>query len=134
MTYEVPLTAEPVVKAKHNLAVEDMLKSAKKKLLQNGYQIQRFDSEAGIISTSLKNKKLTPAEADCGKIMGLDYLKDNRSKTEMALNIIVTEQDITVKSSIYVEYELGESTQDIALTCVSRGVVENKLLKQLITG
>ncbi|WDE11136.1 hypothetical protein [Thalassomonas haliotis] len=134
VNYEAPLTIEPVVKADHNQSVKNILKNAKRTLLMDGYQIQTFDDEAGIISTSLKNKKLTPMEADCGQTMGLDYLKDNRTKTELALNIIVTEKEITVKSNIHGEYKPGSVDQDMTLTCISKGVVENKLLKQLITG
>ena len=66
--------------------------------------------------------------------MGIDYLKDNRTKTEVAINIIVTDKEITVKSNIHGEYKPGRVDQDMTLTCVSRGVVENKLLKQLTTG
>ena len=134
ISYQAPITVAPVVKASHQQAVHKMLNNAKRILLQAGYRIRVFDHEAGIITTSLKHQRLTPKQADCGKIMGMDYLKDNRTKTEMALNIIVTEQEITVKPSIQGKYNPENMDEDINLTCISKGLVEKQVLKHLLAG
>ncbi|CAM4080234.1 hypothetical protein [Pseudoalteromonas byunsanensis] len=130
-TYQAPQTPEKVISAQHSKSTSELLRSAKQVLLLEGYQIQTYDDQAGIISTTLKNKKLTIAQADCGTTMGIDYLKDNRTKTEVALNIIVNDSAITVKSNIHGEYKPGSATNDITLTCVSKGTIESEVLKKI---
>lgn len=131
-TYQQPLTVEPLTKANHNKTPSLLLNSAKKQLLLDGYQIQVIDNEAGIISTSSKTLKLSPTEADCGQTMGLDYLKDKRTKTDIAINIIISKSEIIIKSNIQGEYKPGAVEQNITLSCVSKGKVENDLLNKLL--
>jgi hypothetical protein len=131
MTYEAPTITAPIVKTELSKSSKDTLNSAKRALLREGYQIQAFDDDAGFISTALINKKVTPAEADCGSTMGIDYLKDSRTKTQVAINIIVNNNDVVVKSNIQGEYKPGAVDQDITLTCISKGVIEQGLLRQI---
>jgi hypothetical protein len=131
MTYEAPTITAPIVKTELSKSSKHTLNSAKRTLLREGYQIQAFDDEAGFISTALINKKVTPAEADCGSTMGIDYLKDSRTKTQVAINIIVNNNDVVVKSNIQGEYKPGAVDQDITLTCISKGVIEQGLLRQI---
>lgn len=130
--YQAPETIEQTVSSKHTKSTTDIMTAAKQVLLLNGYQIQTFDDQAGIISTALKNKKLTPTHADCGSTMGLDYLKDHRTKTEVALNIIVNDDIVTVKSNIQAEYKPGSATQDITLSCISKGIIEKAVLDKIV--
>ena len=130
--YKAPTEIDPIIKAPHNKSPLTLLNQAKKELLIAGYQIQTIDNDAGIISTELKNLSLTPAKANCGKTMGLDYLKDNRTKTQVAINVIVSKSDILIKTNIHGEYKPGSVSQDLTLTCISKGVIEQDLLNKII--
>ncbi|TQF67684.1 hypothetical protein [Pseudoalteromonas luteoviolacea] len=131
-TYQAPKSQEKTITASHNKSINEVLNSAKKVLILEGYQIQTHDDQAGIISTSLKNLKLKPEQADCGTTMGIDYLKDKRTKTEVALSIIVNNDSIIVKSNIHGEYKPGSVANDITLTCISKGDIESKILDKVL--
>lgn len=132
MTYEQPQTIDHPVTVDHGLRKSDAFNKAAQSLLTQGFQIQSQDKESGYISSTMKNWKLSPAEADCGTTMGIDYLKDNRTKTEVAFNVLVDDQTLKVKSNIHGEYKPGAADQDITLTCVSRGVIEQALVDDII--
>jgi len=130
-TYQAPITQSKSYIGNHNSSKGNVMAKARKMLLLKGFQIQSTDDEAGYISTSLKNWKLTPEQASCGTTMGLDYLKDNRTKTEVAFNVIIDKNTISISSNIQGEYKPGAVDQDITLTCVSKGVIEEKLAQQI---
>lgn len=106
--------------------------NAQRVLLLEGFQIQSSNDQAGYISTSLKNWKLSPAQANCGTTMGIDYLKDKRTKTEVAFNIVVDDNYLSIRSNIQGEYKPGAVDQDITLTCISRGVIESELATNIL--
>ena len=64
--------------------------------------------------------------------MGIDYLKDKRTKTEVAINIVVDNKTLIIRSNIQGEYKPGAVDQDITLTCVSKGVIEKQLANKII--
>lgn len=134
MTYEKPVTIEKTVSSENALGKVHALEKAKRVLLLNGFQIQSYDDNSGIISSSYKDMRLSPNDADCGTTMGLDYLEDNRTSTQVALNVLVDNKSIIVKSMIRGEYKPGgeSAVQNITLSCKSKGVIENKILKQII--
>ena len=111
-----------------------VFKSAKRSLLLNDYKISYSDKEEGIVSSAYKNFKVNPTQADCGETLGLDYLKDKRTKTEVSFNIIIDKKQIEVKSSIKGEYKPNSvaGVQNITLTCISKGVLERDLLNKII--
>ncbi|MFW2036530.1 hypothetical protein ACG93L_13825, partial [Acinetobacter junii] len=80
--------------------------------------------------TALCNKA-HPSYADCGKVMGIDYLKDKRTKTTVAQNIIIDDNSLSIKSNIQGEYKVGSTTFDVTLTCLSKGVIENDLAEKI---
>lgn len=130
-TYTEPTTVTPKISSSVQASQSDILIAAKRVLVGDGYQITNSDNSAGIISTALKDQHVTPEQADCGKTMGLDYLKDNRTKTRVGFGVIADDGHITVKSTIEGEYKPGSSTQDITLTCVSRGQLEKQMLSKI---
>lgn len=131
-TYQPPLESEKVVSSEYTMEMPNLMKRAKQILLIEGYQIKSFDDDSGIISTDHKTAKLFVDQADCGSTMGLDYLKDNRTKTEIAINVVIADGLITVKSNIKANYEVGSATQDLNLSCISKGVIEDKILKKIL--
>ncbi|WP_299582031.1 hypothetical protein [uncultured Microbulbifer sp.] len=132
MTYEAPDISNKPFSTVHLSSKQDILEQAEQALLLEGFQIQSSDLKSGYISTSLKNWRLTPEQASCGKTMGIDYLKDNRTKTEVAFNVVVNDQEVIIRSNIQGEYKPGAATQDITLTCVSRGVIEAEIAEKIL--
>lgn len=132
MTYKAPTGPDQSVSVPHGLHKSDAFSKATRALLMQGFQIQSSDEESGYISSSMKNWRLTPRQADCGTTMGLDYLRDNRTKTEVAFNIVIDETTLNIRSNIHGEYKPGAVDQDITLTCISLGVIEKNLADQII--
>jgi hypothetical protein len=110
----------------------DILIGARRALVGNGYQITAFDDAAGIISTAPHDLRLLPELADCGTTMGIDYLKDNRTTTRVAFGVIASDGRVEVRPNIEGEYKPGSVTQNITLTCVSRGVLDQEMLQKLL--
>lgn len=131
-TYTQPTTIAPNISDNVKASKADILRSAKQILVTEGYQITSYDDSAGIISTAPKNLKVTPEQADCGKTMGIDYLKDKRTATKVAFGILALDNKITVKTTIEGEYKPGTVDQNIVLTCVSRGLLERDMLSKII--
>lgn len=132
-TYEQPTSVAPQITSAVSTSKSDILRAAKRVLVSEGFQITNSDESAGIISSAPRNLRVSPAQANCGTTMGLDYLKDNRTSTSVAFGIIAEDGKVTVKANIEGEYKPGAVDQDITLTCVSRGVLERDLLAK-ITG
>lgn len=110
---------------------EQIFKASKRALALDGYQITGSDLDAGLVSTASKDYRLTPDQANCGKAMGIDYLKDKRTKTTVAYNIIFDNNSVDIKSNIQGEYKVGSTTFDVTLTCLSKGVIENDLAEKI---
>jgi hypothetical protein len=133
-TYSAPQTVAPEVSSTVDASRGDIISSAKRVLVTEGFQITSADANAGIVSTAPQNLRVTPAVADCGSTMGLDYLSDNRTTTQVSYGILAEDGKVTVKATIQGEYKPGSVTQDITLTCVSRGKLEKKLLSKITAG
>lgn len=134
ITYKAPMGENINAESNYNQSYSKILKKAKRTLVLQGYQIAYYDKEEGIITSLYKNYKITPLQANCGKTMGLNYLKDKRTKTEISFNIIVDKKNIIIKSNIKAEYKPGNyaGDQNITLTCISKGVLEKELLKEIL--
>ena len=110
----------------------EILIGAPRALVGNGYQITAFDDAAGVISTAPRDLRITPELADCGTTMGIDYLKDIRTTTRVAFGIIASEGRLEVKANIEGEYKPGSTIQNITLTCVSRGALDQEMLQKVL--
>ncbi|WHI50471.1 hypothetical protein P3339_18825 [Microbulbifer sp. MLAF003] len=131
-TNETPVIISEYFALEHLSTKQEVLSKARQALLRDGFQILSSDLEAGYISTSLKNWKLTPEQANCGANEGRDYLEDNYTKTEVAFNVVVDDRDVIVRSNIQGEYLPGKPAQDLTLNCVSRGVIEVEMVKKIL--
>ena len=63
--------------------------------------------------------------------MGIDYLKDKRTKTTVAQNIIIDDNSLSIKSNIQGECNVGSTTFDVTLTCLSKGLIEADLADKI---
>lgn len=131
-TYQVPTTTAKFSSTHYTGSKAKIIQTSQKVLLMEGYQITYADMNTGVVSTAPRDYKVSPNQADCGTTMGIDYLKDKRTHTQVSINVIVDEGTLTVRSNIQGEYKPGESAnQDINLTCVSRGSIENEILGKI---
>lgn len=134
MTYAPPTFAPKDFVKEVPMSKEEILKRAKQSLVLEGYQIQIIDENAGIITTSFRQKKLTENECDCGTTMGLPYIKDNRTVTNVALSVIADGKQLRIKASITGEYlKAVDVVQSITFDCVSTGLIEKRLFEKIIS-
>ena len=130
-TYQGPVTQAVFESKNHTIPIEKLIKASKQILLMDGYQITY--AEGGMISTAPKDIKLTSMYADCGTTMGIDYLKDNRTDTDVSINVLIESSTITVKSTIQGEYKPDAVDQNITLQCVSKGLIEDRLMNKILS-
>jgi len=103
------------------------------------------DKELLVIKSDPVPVRLTPDEADCGKMFGFSYLKDKRTKTAATYQVVIkpvdaTSSDVSVRVTIdaYMDVNEGapffiEKTRDRnkVLTCTSKGVLEARFIDLL---
>jgi hypothetical protein len=130
-TYKAPDTTATADTVIVRGSKADILQAAKQALVVDGYQITNSDDSAGIISTAPTDLHVTPGQANCGTTMGIDYLKDKRTATRVSFGIVAGDGSLTVKANIQGEYKPGAVDQNITLTCVSRGVLEQALIAKI---
>lgn len=131
LTYTPPTTVAPITSQRIVGSSNTLLKATKQVLVLEGFQITNSDESAGVISTAPKEMRLTPELADCGKTLGLDYLKDNRTSSKVGYGAIISENKVTLKVTMSATYLPANDSQSITLTCVSRGILENQLLNKI---
>lgn len=130
-TYAPPTHVARSVTKDFDAPRAELLRAAKRVLIEDGYQITAMDDTAGIISTAPRDTRLTPQLADCGTTMGLDYLKDNRTISKVGVGVSVLDGRLVVTASLSAKYLEGNDVQSISLTCVSKGVIEAEILDQV---
>lgn len=131
MTYAPPTTNPTLFSSELKGTKTDLMKVARLVLISEGYQIASSDADSGTISTAPRNLRVTPDTADCGTTMGIDYLKDNRTSTRVSYGLIIDDGKLTVKANVEGEYKPGAVTQDMTLTCISRGLLEKNLFEKI---
>ena len=130
MAYKPPVGESKSVSVGVEATKEEIFKASKRALALEGYQITSSDLDAGVITTASKDYRIDPSYADCGKVMGIDYLKDKRTKTRVAQNII-DDNSLSIKSNIQGEYKVGSTTFDVTLTCLSKVLIEADLAEKI---
>ena len=103
------------------------------------------DKELLVIKTDPVPVKLMPDQADCGKMFGIPYLKDKRTKTAATYQVVIkpidaVSSDVAVKITLdgYMDVNEGspffiEKTRDKnkVLTCSSKGWLESQFIDAL---
>lgn len=131
VTYVPPTAVAPNTSQRIVGSSSTLIKATKQILVLEGFQITNSDESAGVISTAPKEMRLTPELADCGKTLGLDYLKDNRTSSKVGYGAIISQDRVILKATMSATYLPANDSQSITLTCVSKGVLENQLLNKI---
>ncbi|QUX88143.1 hypothetical protein AbD4_02386 [Acinetobacter baumannii] len=50
---------------------------------------------------------------------------------KVAYNILIADNSLDVRTTLQGDYKVGDVTQNITLTCVSRGVLEQKMIQKI---
>jgi hypothetical protein len=117
-----------------NAPVEQVWSNAIRTLASEGYPILTASKEAGVISTGKKLTKLTEADADCGNIWGLPYVKDDRTTTNVSQSVILVSAGsstaVTVNTQIEGLFNAQAGGDGKRLDCFSQGSLEKSLLQK----
>lgn len=109
----------------------DLLVAAKTALTSEGFEIVEDDA-GGELATAPLGVHLTVDQADCGKMLGISYLRDKRASTDVQYFVTVRDGAVTVRTAIDGLYRTGYGNADKPLTCTSRGVIEATFLARTI--
>lgn len=86
----------------------------------------------GIIITTAKIVRLTTKEASCGSLMGLPYIKDNRTITRLSYSVTLIDSTmVTVATNIEGVFNSHAGATTITLICTSTGSLERSLLSDI---
>ena len=101
------------------------------------------DKELGVLKTDPVPVRLTPEQGDCGKMFGIPYLKDKRTKTAATYQVVIKpvageQAEVSVKVTLdgYMDVNEGapffiDKTRDKnkVLSCTSKGSLEAKFFE-----
>lgn len=96
-------------------------------LTDQGYQVPYASKADGMVTATFRNAKLSAAEADCGSMLGIPYLKDSRAYTNVDVTVTAIDDAMTLDVRIYGALRLGLGLEDKELHCTSTGLIEEKL-------
>lgn len=126
-TYEPPKITPATFSAKIDKPKGEIFAAVKRVLVLDGYRILSSDEGAGVISTARRRMRMTEADTDCGTTLGLPYIRDKRTITNIGVGVVVSARGLIITVNIEGEYLKGQVTQGIALKCVSKGRIEQSL-------
>lgn len=101
------------------------IENLRQRLEQQGFKISNFDEDEQSLSTEPKAWKLTAAQADCGKSIGIPYLKDRRARTWVTASIRKATEGFELRIKITGQYDVVPKPK--ALVCRSLGSVESDI-------
>ena len=130
-TYKEPTSTAPDTTQEIKGSAAVLIRATKQVLVSEGFQITNSDDAAGVVSSAPRETRLTPDVADCGTTMGIDYLKDNRTSGKLGYGVLVSDNTVKVKATMSATYLPGDTSQSITLTCVSKGVLERRMLASI---
>ncbi len=134
-TYAPPKITPVDVTRSSSASRSDLLRAARQVLASEGFQIASADEASGVVSTLPRRMRVTPDQADCGTNIGVEnaYLRDGRTQTSLAVNVIAADRRLTVRASVDAFYAPGGSVmQPVTLQCVSKGAIESELAAKIL--
>lgn len=135
-TYLSPSTPSPVASADVQATTSRIMQAVVQTLVADGYQVGATSDSAGLVSSTAQLMTLSSAEVDCGKIKAVlrtaDVVSSQRPLIRVAFNVLTADNHLDVRTVIEGSMPgLGDRRE--VLSCVSRGVLEQRLLDQIKT-
>ena len=129
------------ISAKLTTSPKETFSKVVQTLALDGFSISYSDADAGVITTQPKEQKVTKDQCDCGKFLGLNYLRDKRTFTNVTYQAIIKDSTLTVVCNItgvYKPNNYGVSlvapsyAHDKQLICTSKGVLEREFIDKVL--
>jgi hypothetical protein len=121
----------PGVSVASAIPAAELLAAAKHELEAEGFQAIAFDPGAGTLVTAPMGLHLTPAEADCGKVLGFPYLGDKRATTDGQYFVDASGGKIRARLAVDGTWHAGYGGPDKPLSCSSTGAEEAAFLAKV---
>lgn len=102
-------------------------------LAEEGFTITLSDRESGVISTCKKQTVLTEKDCDCGTAMKWRYIKDKRTITSVAINVMIKDGNVSLKTTISGQYLPNDPFLGNTFTCISTGIIEKNIIQKIKT-
>lgn len=133
-TYSPPTIAPVDITMPAPAGRAELVRAARQVLASEGFQIASSDEASGVVSTLPRTVRVSPEAAHCGSNAGVDnaYLKDTRTQSRLAINVLAADRKLTVRANVDADYRPGSSMQDMTLTCISKGALERALADKII--
>jgi uncharacterized lipoprotein len=105
-------------------------------LATQGAMVKTADKAQGLITTDKATVRLNETQADCGNILGIPYLKDSRTLTEVAYAVYLrgdgNRTSITVNTKVEGRFKSTATQQATTeLSCFSLGALERDLIGKI---
>lgn len=128
-----------------NMPADAAFQKASRLLVDLGAMPTFRDKDLLVIKSDTTPVSLTPDQADCGRMFGIPYLKDKRTKTAVAYQVLIkpidaNSSDVAVTATLTGYMDVNENapffiekTRDTnkVLTCKSKGWLEAQFLERL---
>lgn len=132
-TYKSPETIKQTYTFNFSASKEQIYNAIITAISQEGYVVAYSDRELGIINTGMSRKELTEIDCDCGTTMGIPYIKDKRTVTDVALNFTIFDNKFEIRTNITGEYLPNDPVYGKKFECVSLGTIEENLYRRIIS-
>lgn len=108
-------------------SISSNVQAIREVLTDQGYQVPYASKADGMVTATFRNAKLSAADADCGSMLGMSYLKDSRAYTNVDVTVTSIDDAMNLDVKIYGALRLGLGLEDKELYCTSTGLIEEKL-------
>lgn len=130
--YKAPETTRQNYSYDVSASSEEIFNAIITVISQEGYVIAYSDRGLGIINTAMKREELTERDCDCGTTMGIAYIKDKRTVTDVSLNFTIFDNRFEIRTNIAGEYLPNDPAYGKKIECISLGTIEEDLSRQII--
>ena len=100
-------------------------------LQAKGFALATKGDAVDTVTTLPLDGRLPTKFADCGRMWGIPYQFDQRTKTRISITVTAKEGVATVRSGITGGMARGFGQGEIPLACVSKGAYEAELLHDI---
>jgi hypothetical protein len=114
----------------------EVMTAARSVLEAAGYAISSTSTDPTILYTDVRNLKLDSKTADCGKMLGMGYVGDKRTETNILIVVSYRDGHVTVQSGVggimRVTIPFGATRNaDKILSCQSSGVIDKDIAEKI---
>jgi hypothetical protein len=95
----------------------EAMQALKALLTSSGWTLDTYDEPAGRIVTTYRDTKLSIGQVNCGEMLMIPYILDDRAKVQTVLDFTVADQVVIGREGVRGYYKTGYGNPDKPLTC-----------------